>query len=81
MIKFEVEWRTRASEDEFSIFSPNIHTVHAILVSGLLIHTFNAERLGIIAKLLEYRATLCYAQNRMRSAILGNHLKLPNISE
>ena len=40
MITFEVTWRTRVSDEEFS----NIHTVRTIFFSGMLIHTFHAER-------------------------------------
>ena len=47
MIKFEVMWRTRAHDDEFSIFSLTVHTVLINFILGLRIHTFQAERHGV----------------------------------
>lgn len=55
MVKFEVMWRTRAPDDEFSIFSLNIHTVRVNFIIGMWTGTFQAERLGGIVKLLQQR--------------------------
>ena len=38
----------QAPDHKFSIFFPNIHTVHTNFICGMLIHTFHAEQLGII---------------------------------
>ena len=40
--------RTRASDEEFSIFSLNIDAVHTNYILGKWTHTFHAERLGVI---------------------------------
>ena len=53
MIKFEVMWRTRALDDEFSVFSLNIYTVLTNFTIGMWIHIRHAEQLGVIAKLLQ----------------------------
>ena len=52
MIKFEVMWRTGAPDEEFSTFSLNVQTVLTNFVLGMWTHTFQAERHGVIAKLL-----------------------------
>ena len=44
-----VMWGTRATDVEFSIFSPNIDTVHTNFIRAMLIHIFHAEQLEIIA--------------------------------
>ena len=46
--------------DEFSIFSRNIHTVLDNFILGMCIHTFHAERLGVIAKLLQRREIIFF---------------------
>ena len=43
MIKFEVVWRTTAPDDDFSIFSLNIHIVLTNFILGMWTHTFQAE--------------------------------------
>ena len=64
MIELEVISKTTAPDDEFSIFSQNIHTVHINFILGMCIHIFQAERLGGIARLFSNGyATVTVMQN------------------
>ena len=52
MIKFEVMWRRRAPDNEFSIFSLNMNTILTNFILGMCMnHTFQAKRLEVITEL------------------------------
>ena len=64
MIKFEVMWRTRAPDDEISIFSLNNS-----FTTFSTIYSFQAERLGVIAELLQLREIIFLDNLALRSLL------------
>ena len=75
MIKFEVTCRARTPNDEFSICSLNNHTVLINFIFGICSHTFQAELLGAIAKLLQQREIVFFRQRSLKVPLL----KVPSI--
>ena len=51
MTIFQVLCRARVAEDKISY---DIHTYYSNFILGMLVHTFFAKQLGVIAKLLPY---------------------------
>ena len=48
MMEFSVLWTTRAFDDNFSVVSLDINSVHSTSVPGPFAHIVHAERVGII---------------------------------
>ena len=69
LTKVGVMCRTGATDDKFSIFSLDIHTVFTCFIPGILIHTFHAVRIELNREIVTRTGNNVFRQ-RSRSRVV-----------